>query len=82
MWTLKGSNFPKLNSAIWSNLKVKRWARHINSKVKGAKEEIYTILVVEFRKWINILGHPKKEKVDKQIGIERVYDSVIFVPVG
>ena len=73
MWTLKGSNFPKLNSAIWSNLKVKSEG--------GKKEIIYTILVVDFWKWTNILGHPKKEKVDKQIETKWVYDSVISVPV-
>ena len=45
-------------------------------KGKGAKGKVYIILVVDFAKWTNILGHPEIEKVDKQIGMEGVLTKI------
>ena len=36
-----------------------------HSKGVGVKEEVYYILVVDFSKGINILGHPKRESGQK-----------------
>ena len=73
--SFKNFNFSKLPSSILILPKSGIVDVSYQFKSDSAEKEVYNILVADFLKWTNILGHPKREK-DKQIWTRVYYKRI------